>query len=312
MINQLNPLAKNILTTLVYYDCLDFPLTAFEIHKNLINSDYYEKKSVRKVSLHEVLHELGGQSLWRFVDGECGFYFLRGRRELIANRTKRTKLSFEKNRRLRRMVFWLRLVPFVRMVAVTGRLSMKNAQMKSDWDLLVVLRAGHIWTGRTLVTGLVQFLGKRRHGRKIQDRICLNHFITDESLEISLKDLYAANEYFFIRPLFGWKTFQKFQLKNRWIAEIKPHYGPSEIEPLGFLDDSFYSKKIRSWGEKIFQSQKIENVLRRLEKKKIMKNPKTHQKGAFIQANDESLIFWPSLKGPEVFQKFKAKMDKFL
>ena len=43
------------------------------------------------------------------------------------------------------MIAWvLRFVPFVRMIGVTGGLAMKNANAKSDWDLLLVIKYGKI------------------------------------------------------------------------------------------------------------------------------------------------------------------------
>ncbi len=309
MLQNSKEITRNILTTVIYYDVLSYPLTSFEIWRYLMCFDYCEEKIGGEVKIHQILHELKQEPLIRFIEEHNGFYFLKGRKELVDMRIENAKISFSKTKRLKTIISLLRFVPFVRMIGITGRLAMKNARPKSDWDLLIVLKSGKIWTGRTLVTFFSHFMGKRRYGNKIKDRVCLNYFITEDSLEISTKDLYSANEYFFIRPVFGFDVFKKFQLKNRWIKTIKPHYEPSEIEPVNMLCDSFFSKNIRSLGEKILDFSFLENFLGKIEKKKIMNNPKTHREGSFIQASDEALVFLPELKGPKIFDEFKKKIE---
>jgi predicted nucleotidyltransferase len=196
------------------------------------------------------------------------------------------------------------------MVGVTGGLAMKNATVKSDWDLLIVIKSGKIWTGRTLVTILTQLLGKRRYGKKIVDRVCLNFFVTDQSLEVITKDLFSASEYMFLFPLYGWQIYLRFQMKNHWIKNMKPHYGLSEIEPLKTLEDSAWSAGLRGLGEKIFAPIWIEKFLRTIEKKRIMQNPNTQKDGSLVYASDDALIFLPSPHGPKIFEQFKEKVNQ--
>jgi len=196
------------------------------------------------------------------------------------------------------------------MVAVTGAVAMKNSKPASDLDFLIALRHEKIWTGRTIVTLLLHLLGKRRYGLKIADRACLNHFITDESLEVVTKDLYSASEYMFIFPLFGWEIFRKFQLKNGWISRMKPTFGISEIPPLKLVPDLRLAKAIRNIGEALIGWEWVEAVLRKAEKKRISKNPKTHQEGSLICADDGALVFLPSPRGPLIFEKFKKKVEE--
>jgi len=309
MVVDSKEISKNILATIAYYDVFSYPLTIFEIWKYLMRSDYFEEGYSGGTDLSQIAKELKQEPLIRFIEEDNGFYFLKGRKELVAERIKNSKISFLKLKRLRFAIKILRFVPFVKMIGVTGRLAMKNAQNKSDWDVFIVLKKNRIWIGRTIVTLVAHLIGKRRHGKKIQNRICLNYFATEEGLEIPIKDLYSANEYFFLYPIFGFETFKKFQLKNKWIKNMKPHYYICEIEPSGIVEDSFFSRNFRKLGEKFFNFQFLENWLEKIEKKKIMKNPKTYQEGGMIRATNEALIFLPELKGPKVFDKFKEKIE---
>lgn len=308
MSNQLN---KNILATIVYYDGLNYPLTVFEVWKYLIRTDYYvENKQPLETTLAEVAKNLHERTLKEYIESYNGFYFLKGQKHLIEKRLANNKTSVGKLNRLVRISKWLRFVPFVRMIGVTGALAMKNAKVKSDLDLLVVLRSGKIWTGRTFVTFLLHIFKKRRHNKKIADRVCLNFFVTDESLEVITKDLFSASEYMFLFPLYGFPTYERFQIKNQWIKSMKPSYALSEISPLKTFSDSRISKFIRTVGEIILSADWIENNLKNIEKKRIMANPKTHQEGSMVCANDDALVFLPEPHGPKIFEEFKRKIEE--
>jgi len=304
-------LNKNILATIIYYNGLNYPLTAFEVWKYLIRTDYHADNShATQITLPEVIKQLREKNLKEYIESQNGFYFLKGQDYLVKKRIENNKISVGKLNKLLRITKWLRFIPFVKMIGVTGALAMKNATAKSDLDLLIVLKHGKIWTGRTLVTLFLHIIGKRRHGTKIVDRICLNFFITDDSLEIITKDLFSANEYMFLFPLYGWKTYKRFQIRNQWIKSMKPAYSLSEIPPLKTFSDSHVSKIVRTAGEIIFSADWIENWLRKIEKKRIMQNPKTHQEGSMVYAGDDALIFLPNPHGPEVFEQFKEGVSR--
>lgn len=304
-------LNKNILATIVYYSGLKYPLTAFEVWKYLIRTDYYDNKNQTvQVSLAEIIKQLGDDNLKKYIENQNGFYFLKGESHLVKKRIENNKISAGKINKLAGVAKWLRFIPFVRMIGMTGALAIKNANVKSDLDILVVLKKGKIWTGRTLVTLFLHIVGTRRHGRKTADRVCLNYFITDESLEVITKDLFAASEYMFLFPLYGWETYERFQIKNQWIKSMKPNYALCEIRPLKILDNSCLSKNIRNIGEAILSPGWIENWMRKIEKKRIMQNPKTHQEGSMVYASDDALVFLPEPHGPKVFEQFKKKIGQ--
>jgi hypothetical protein len=320
---MLNNAEKQIIATVAYYDEMDYPLTSFEIWKSFTN--YESITNIRidvknglqqeKLGLSETIKLLESEELRKYVENYNGFYFLKGRKELVEKRIKKNKIASLKLKRLRRIVWFLRFIPFVRMIAVTGRLAMKNAEKNSDWDLFVALKKGRIWTGRTLITAFVHLIGKRRYGNKIKDRICLNYFITDESLKINIEErplevnLFSASEYSFIIVLFGFKVFRKFQIRNQWIREFKPNFEISEVRNMKMISDNHFSKVLRNSGERLLGFDFIENFLRKIEREKIANNPKTHLAGSVIEANDETLVFLPEPQGKEIYEKTLEKLE---
>ena len=311
MTEKHSKLRKYLLATVAYYDGFSYPLTAFEVWRYLIRTDYSSDSERVEIELADTISALQSDVFSKFLENFSGFYFLKGRREIVDFRIKNQKISAGKLRRLRRVVFWLRFIPFVRMVGATGGLAMKNAHWKSDWDLLIVTAAGHIWTGRTLVTLFSQIIGKRRYDQKIVNRLCLNYFLTEQSLEVITKDLFSANEYMFMIPLFGGDVYHRFQIKNQWIKNIKPTYNLQELPHLKIITDNIFSKTFRNIGEFVLGGVWLEKGLRNIEKRKILENPKTHQEGSLVYAENDALVFLPVPHGPVIFERFKEKIEDF-
>lgn len=301
-------LGKNIVVTVTYYDVFDMPLTAFEIWKHLMTQESGDGRG-EPCSLGDVVRFLASGRLDAKVSEHDGFYCLRGREDLAATRIRAEKLSVAKLKRMRRLARLLASVPYLRMLGATGSLAMKHGERESDWDMFVVLRSGKIWTGRTLLTGLLHLIGKRRHGDKIRDRACLNYFVTDDNLEIGTKDLFSAHEYRFFIPLIGFGLFQIFELKNRWIREIRPNFSLTTLPSLWTADESAWTRRVRDALERILGVFDIERWLASWQQEKIRRNPKTAEEGSLIEAHDRALIFLPHPQGPRVFEKFKERLS---
>ncbi|HBB36714.1 MAG: hypothetical protein UX02_C0001G0079 [Candidatus Moranbacteria bacterium GW2011_GWC1_45_18] len=298
-------LSKNIFQTILYYDILNYPLTSFEVWKYLIAEN--------SCGLGDVVEALEKRDIEKYIEEFQGFYFLRGRKELVERRIQNDKNSILKYKIAERVVKWLRFVPFVRMIAVTGTLGMKNCEKDSDIDFFVVLKKGRIFTGRLLVTSLVHILGKRRYGNKIKNRICLNYFITTENLEIGRQNLFAANEYSFIYPLFGFDAYQRFSEENiAWIKKYKSNFEYGDLMPAKyFVEIESLQEKIQSFFESLinlFWGDRIEAWFKRKQIEKIKRNPLTYKKGGYVEYNDENLIFLPEPQGEKIFQKFQEKL----
>jgi predicted nucleotidyltransferase len=297
-------LQKNLLATIAYYDALDYPLSAFEAWVHCVRMEDGSKEDGHPVRLGDVVAALSGDGLSDRIALCDGFYPLRGREGLARARIRSEKISSAKLKRVRALARLLSFVPFVRMVGVTGSLAMKNGDRESDWDLFVVLRAGRIWVGRTLLTGFLHIIGKRRHGKYHRDRACLNYYVSEDALEISTKDLFSAHEYRFLIPIVGEEMFRRFELKNRWIRDFKPGFRLTELLPLWYAREPGAAFFVRQLFENIFDFAFLESWLASWQKRKIARNPKTRIFGGHIEATDTALIFLPEPRGPRVFERF--------
>ncbi len=302
-------IAKDIIATIVYYDVLDYPLTAFEVWKHLINA-HVDKNSVR-CHMQDIELCLRRPEVQKYISEKNGFYFLTGREKLVALRKEREIISLRKIQKLRKIVSFLRCSPFVRMICVTGRLAYRNCEEDSDLDVLVAYKGGHIWTGRFCMTVLAHICGVRRYGSKTSDRVCLNYHITTDSLGVPTRDLFAAHEYSFTFPLYDNNHFfDAFCAQNAWIKNYHVHYVPHDEKKHALtIGDNLWSMLVRSVGELILGDKGMENRLRKVQKNKIARNPQTMREGALIFYNDQHLIFLPQPHGPEVFEEYKKRLD---
>ncbi len=295
-------LCKNIIATIVYYDVLDYPLTAFEIWRHLVRNSNDHSDAIW--TLQDVHNALDAECVQKYIAEKNGMYVLCGRTHLIQSRQKREIISRKKIRKLRKVVSILRISPFVRMMCVTGRLSYMNGEETSDLDLLIAYDKGHIWTGRFFMTIITHACGVRRYGVYTNDRVCLNYHITTDALEVPTKDLFAAHEYAFMFPLFDARAYhEKFVRANSWITAYKPHYIVDDVRHVYTMRDNVLTTCVRGVLEWIFGDRGMENRLRRIQSKKIAHNPKTHQDGAMIIYTEHYLVFLSSPHGTRVFEE---------
>lgn len=236
---NLNLLEKSILATIAYYDVLAYPLTGFEVFKYLINPSHIiaqfkpeqalASESLAQPCFLDTLKALKNKPLKNYIEEKNGFYFLKNRAKLYKTRIERQKISDQKWKKARKIIKYLQIIPYLRMIAISGSLAIANTKKQSDIDLLIITKHKRIWTNRFLITSFIHLLGKRRHNKKTADRLCLNHYITDKSLKIDFPSLYNAQTYAHLMPVSEIEPgiYKKFQKANQWIENYLAFYPAS-------------------------------------------------------------------------------------
>jgi len=216
---DLAPLERAILQAVGYADVFDFPLTAAEIWRNLVEMAAGEE---------EVLAVLNSPRLapTRLIAQE-GFYMLPGRSGLVELRRRRAAASSQLWPRAHHYGRLIARLPFVRMVAVTGALTVNNSGPGDDIDYLVVTEPGRLWLARAFTIWLV----KRAAWRG--DLICPNYFLSERALALPERDLFTAHELAQMTPLAGFPVYRRMLALNAWAGDFLPNMQPvkkSEIE----------------------------------------------------------------------------------
>jgi hypothetical protein len=206
-----DPLAteRAILGTVLYSDLFDYPLTPGEIAHYLIGI---------RCDSSGIRARLDG-SVWlrERIAQTDGFVTLRGREHLACRREERAKSSEKLWRRARIFIKLLSYFPFVRMIGVTGALSMDNSAEGDDVDVLIVTAPNRVWMTRAL-TLLLVYAG--RIGGKT---LCPNYLLSESVLPLEQRSAYIAHEFVQMVPLYGFDVYGRMRAANHWIEEILPN-----------------------------------------------------------------------------------------
>ncbi|HSD85848.1 MAG TPA: hypothetical protein VLG46_18435 [Anaerolineae bacterium] len=202
-------LENAILRTLLYSDLFDYPLTPEEI------AHYLNGVSSTADEVRVCLARTPGLAD-RVIEIE-GYFTLRGREALVARRLERAASSARLWRRARRFVRVLRLLPFVRMIAITGALAMNNCVAGDDIDVLIVTAPNRVWLTRVFAVALVYV------GKFCGDTLCPNYVISEHALTLERRTLFVAHEFAQMVPMYGPCVYERMCTANRWIQTLLPN-----------------------------------------------------------------------------------------
>lgn len=199
-----------ILRTLIYADVFDFPLTEREIHHFLIGvqADLGAVSAALATSPH--LHE--------HTTHVNGYVTLRGGEATADARHRHDQASAT----LWPQAVWygmlLAHLPFVRLVAITGSLAMRNAYHDhDDIDYMIVTAPGRVWLTRLLVVIVV------RWARLNKVDLCPNYVLAETALAQDRCDLFMAHELAQMIPVAGKPLYDAMRAANRWADDLLPN-----------------------------------------------------------------------------------------
>jgi hypothetical protein len=153
-----------------------------------------------------------------------GLFMCAGREELAALRQTREQASAALWEPAARYGRWIGRLPFVRMVALTGALAMRNAIANDDIDYVIVTTERRVWLARALTIVVV------RLARLRGVHLCPNYLLAETALRQDRRDLYMAHEIAQMIPLCGHDLYLRLRRENAWVAAYLPN-----------ADDAFYS-----------------------------------------------------------------------
>lgn len=212
---------KSILKTLIYFDQFNCALTIEQMRKNLIGS---------QTSVENLKKELGDLLENGVIISKNDNFALKNREYLFSLKDKYELISRKKIGILKKALFVLKFIPLVRGVILFGSLAMKNANELSDIDLMIVCKKNYVWTTRLICKIFMIIIGIDRHKNlnHAPDKICLNHFISEDCLEIPFQNIYNAMMYRNGIALIdkGLNLKNSFLKNNNWIYSLvfkKPH-----------------------------------------------------------------------------------------
>ena len=211
---------NSVRKTLTYADLFDYPLTLNELHFFLLTKERVSLTAFKKHLSHSFLTKEG-------ISFRSGYYFFPGREKILKIRKKREEYSGGKFLIAEKAAEKIKKISWVRMVGVTGALSMMNAKEEDDIDLMIVTSTNRLWLTR-LTIFILGFFWKinRRKPKETnpKDKICFNLFLEEGFLKIPCQNLFLAHEIVQIKPLADkGKIYEKLLLENSWIFRFLPN-----------------------------------------------------------------------------------------
>jgi len=302
-------LKDSILKTIAYFDLFDFPLTAEEIKEYLYNY---------KNPLH--IKEVKGTLSQMIEDGEIEeikeHFVLRGRSSIVETRKARKFIAEKLWNRTNLYGQYMRVVPFVRMIAVCNNLAYDNPSQESDIDLFIVIKPGRMWLARFIITVILQFFGVRRYGNKIAGRFCLSFFVTTnklsmKDLQIKPEDPYLAYWTKFLSPVYGESVYKDFKDENEmWIEEKYGLKFSDNIKKHMHVSGESGVKKFFEWLFGGLLGNLIEGLLKKSFKKRTLHKMKKLGPEASVIVSDDILKFHNHDRRQEYFRKWEQLAQK--
>lgn len=253
---------RSILKTLLYADIFKYPLTKNQVWKFLISDE-----KINKTFLFNNL-----KNVKKIIDFKDGYFFLKGKKGLIDLRKENEKESNIKLKRAKKIAQIVFHIPSIKLIGVSGALSMKNSDANDDIDFFVVSENNLAWSTRFFSIIILSFLGvyRTKKTENIKDKICLNMIIDESNLHFKkpLQNLYTAHEVIQIIPLFSRNnTYKKFIKENEWYKKFLPNATSYK---------NIYRDKSQNIFEIlliiIFKILSIEKILKFLQRKYMEKN----------------------------------------
>lgn len=199
-----------ILKTLILFDILDFPLKSYEIQKFLIEE---------KGNLNEVDKSLKTLEKKKKITKKSGLVTISKRNILISRRFKRLKLSTDKLFRAKALSKLFFLIPWVKLVGVSGDLSRFNLKSSKEKVSFILICDKN---RKNLSLYLVNFI---LNLFSIANKYNIDWIITKDQLEQTEQNIYSALKILSLTPFWQKKGVYNLLLeKNLWVFEYFPNW----------------------------------------------------------------------------------------
>ena len=206
-------IGQAIVDALAYSDVFDYPLTSSQIRRYLVRTP---------ASPSEVEHALATDAwLSNRIESNGDQFCLAGRSAIFAIRAARAAHSAWLWRRACLLGRIAANLPFTRLVAIIGSLTMDNARSRSDdIDLFIVTASGRVWLTRAFIIALV------RLARLSKIDLCPNYILSEGRLHMESQDLFTARELAQMQPLYGSREYRALLDANEWLCAMLPNADP--------------------------------------------------------------------------------------
>ena len=268
-----------------------------------------------EVEASEIAIELDNMARVGLIGRKNGFYFMPGKDELYERRIEKDKLANKKWKKFMAIVKYLQFAPYLRAVFASGSLAINNPEFKSDFDVFIVIKSGRLYTGRLFLWLISSLLGVRRGRFDIiaPDKLCFNHYVTDDYLESFHQSLYIAQSLVNLKPVIvSDGVLEKFIASNKWGNTYCRNF--RQVSSYRNIKSNKLMLGLARCGEALlnnFLGNILEKILLAFQQKRIKNNPATYESGGRIIFTDKELEFHPRSFEKIVINSYNSGLKKF-
>lgn len=212
---SLTTLQQDIVRALAYFDVFSYPLTKEQVYT------FLPRNSVSIQQLENDLKDLVRASL---LKENTGYYFFADRSATI---TATRHEDEDRAATMLKRAFWISLflkqIPFVRAVFITGSLSKNVAGPSSDVDFMIVTAPNRLWISKMILTGIrrIFFFNTIKYS-------CFNLFVTEKGFSFPEKNVFNAIEIATTQAIWNDAAHDNFCAANPWIHQFVPNWSKDQ------------------------------------------------------------------------------------
>ncbi len=219
-------------------------------YSQIFNSTYSQKELLKWLviqkttfqELDQILKKLENQKKIIHKNNQYGL-------KTTADFSSHTKIYSQKLQNAEKAANLLKIIPTIKLIAVSGSLAAGKPQKNSDIDLFIVCSPDSVWLSRffsVLILRLFHLQRKRENHNNIQvkNSVCLNMFLDINKLRIKNENIYSAREILQIIPIINrGQVYEKFLHANIWTSKIFPNFVfPPQPQNKTFPESHIFSK----------------------------------------------------------------------
>jgi hypothetical protein len=283
-----------VLRTILYADVFAFPLRLeeiahFLIHPVPLSRDLIAQRLAQSAFLRERLYM------------QDGYYATCEHAEFVAVRQSREQLAEDMMAEAVRYGRWLARIPFVRMVALTGALAMRNpAHRRDDYDFFLITAPRRVWLARLCAVALV------RLARLYGVQLCPNYLLSQDDLAQARRDLYIAHEVVQMIPLYGREPYERMLALNDWTHDFMPN---AQQRTQAYLSDA--DGRLKAWLEWLLAGRLGDSLERWEQRRKQRRLARLLNQGSDVRLDDSSVKGHFNDHGQRVLAAYRERLRRY-
>jgi predicted nucleotidyltransferase len=228
---------RAIKKTLTYRSIFNYPMSRYQLYTFLITKKYFDERFFRK-SLRRLVKK-------DHIKAKDGKYYLPSVRPVSWK--LRDKYSRDLLDETEKIVKMLRVIPWIKMLAVSGSVAVNNAVKDDDIDIFIITQKKRLYLTRFFTFLILKIVNKYAQGKEQKRKLCCNLFVDETNIkwQKNKQNLYIAHEVLNLHPLIVRdEMYFKFLKENFWAQKyfknwqitLPQRFSPAKDSQSKFLD----------------------------------------------------------------------------